>query len=210
MNRLLQDKSAITISLLAFAVCAGGIWGYTVWLNPSNKAIRCVGLWKSNNRRTHFVDNVARAIQDNSRISCIAGGVTAGGIDPRYKQDYKTAERFGVSARIASEGIMNVPEGYSLSEYYDLGSLKVIPATTNNAEEGKRLTTSAEYKQIKINAGTQVGWAYCGFNGSMKTVKNLQSEGWKIVSTIPLEYMTPNNSSGQRWMCSGMSYTLTR
>lgn len=70
------------------------------------------------------------------------------------------------------------------------------------------IAAASQFKQINVNNGTQVGWAYCRFNGTRSQVNQLVSQGWKIVSIVPMQYMA--NGYGQYYMCQGLAYTLAR
>jgi hypothetical protein len=125
---------------LVGAALIGAIAIWIQYMTPGNKQIRCVGLWKSNNRKIYYSVMLGGAIED--KVACKAGGIQKGYIDPRHKEDYQLAKRFGVYAEIPPESIEHFPEGSTVDPLYKY--LEEDSTPSRRSDESNRVTTGQE------------------------------------------------------------------
>ena len=95
---------------------------------PEGKSVRCVGLWKTNNRRVYFTESIERALESASREICRGGRlysveIWSASIDKNDAASRKAVSKFQLND-ISREGdlkdISTIPEGSSTEPRIDV------------------------------------------------------------------------------------------
>ena len=50
------------------------------------------------------------------------------------------------------------------------------------------------YKQFKVMTRSTFGYAYCGWDSSIKDIKKYLANGWEFVSETPMQFQTRGSS----------------
>jgi hypothetical protein len=68
------------------------------------------------------------------------------------------------------------------------------------------------YKQFKVMTRSTFGYAYCGWDSSIKDIKRHLANGWEFVSETPMQFQTRGfgNGGSQVINCVGSSVVLVK
>ena len=68
------------------------------------------------------------------------------------------------------------------------------------------------YKQFKVMTRSTFGYAYCGWDSSIKDIKRYLANGWEFVSETPMQFQTRGfgNQGTQVINCIGASVVLVK
>jgi hypothetical protein len=98
---------------------------------PDGKSVRCVGLWKTSNRRVYFTESIERALENPNREICRGGKIYSveiwsASIDKNDAASSNQVNKFSlndISRAGDLKNISTIPEGGSVEPKIDISKM---------------------------------------------------------------------------------------